>query len=111
MLTLMRNVLLVGSGCPVGLPFANCSYEDVCSPQATCDFYPNARCLVDHCGGCHAVFVGVGGAHLDCTTGEGKKEKLIIALTARLITVPSSLRTVEGVKTCFSPSEKAAECR
>ncbi|XP_033643497.1 neurogenic locus notch homolog protein 3-like isoform X7 [Asterias rubens] len=59
-----------GSGCPVGLPFANCSYEDVCSPQATCDFYPNARCLVDHCGGCHAVFVGVGGAHLDCTTGE-----------------------------------------
>ncbi len=62
------------SGCPVGLPFTNCSYDEVCSPQTTCDFYPSARCVVDHCGGCRPVFVGVGGTHLDCSTGEGKKE-------------------------------------
>ena len=64
-----------GNACPPNRPFRNCSYDQVCS--APCARLPNARCLVDHCGGCRPVYLGALGHRVNCSTGHGKIQKYL----------------------------------
>ena len=65
--------------CPNNIPVFECG-GDPCN-GASCPGYPDAVCLPDYCGHCHAVWY-VGGERVTCS---GKAKKVSIATHTKIL--------------------------
>ena len=88
--------------CPNNIPVFECG-GDPCN-GASCPGYPDAVCLPDYCGHCHAVWY-VGGERVTCS-GKQKKHQLqhILRYCCKGNNVIIILHAEKVLKYCFIKS-------